>query len=169
MELAQAATAVAGGLPAPLRVVLITILLLATCVWIGGWSALVVVARSTTATLSASARVDFFRHFGRVYGTVSTIALVIGLVCGGILLIARDWTGLSTAIVVLAVVLLLILGWGVLQARSLTRMRRALHSGEADADLAVRVSRRARAASVLRAMIGVLSVAVMVLAIILVF
>ena len=98
-------------------------LLLASCVWIGGWFSLVLIARSTTATIGAAERVEFFRHYGRVYGIASTIALVIALACGLALLIGLPWTALSTWIVVISAVLVLALAAGVVQARRLTRLR----------------------------------------------
>lgn len=158
-------SAAASTLPEPVRVIAIVVLLLATCVWVGGWAAVIVVARSTTATLTREARVAFFRHFGRLYGVVSTIALVVAIVAGGILLLTREWTGLATAIAVVTLILVLTLGWGVVQARSLSRMRAELHESE-DAALAQRIERRAASATVLRGMIGVLSIVVLVLGII---
>jgi len=149
--------------PAALQTILLIILLVATAVWIGGWFSLIVIARSTTATLEPTARVAFFRHFGRVYGTVSTTALFIALAAGLVLLIGMPWTALSTWLVIVSLVLLAALGAGVLQARRLTRQRHRLVSSPEDAALAARIATGSRRAIVLRASLGVISILILVL------
>ncbi|GAA3751835.1 hypothetical protein GCM10022240_01210 [Microbacterium kribbense] len=153
-----------GGYPPALQAVLLIILLLATCVWIGGWATLIVVARTATAALSRADRVSFFRLFGRRFGIVSTIALVLALASGLLLLVAMPWTALSTWMVVLAVVLLLVVGAGVVQARMLTRQRRALIAAH-DEGLEARIAAGARAATVLRASLGAISIVILMLAV----
>ncbi|MDN5759863.1 MAG: hypothetical protein L0H59_15275 [Tomitella sp.] len=148
------------------------ILILTACLWIGGMVTVVFVARISSATLDPKARVAFFRAFGRAYGIFATVALLVGFVVGGVLLGSSPWTGLSTAIVVMAVALVVALAWGIVQARHMTRMRHtAAQAGEAgivaaeagaaaiDAD----VARRARSAAALRAGIGLLTLALFVL------
>ncbi|MCX7521446.1 hypothetical protein OSC27_04035 [Microbacterium sp. STN6] len=148
------------------QAILLGLLVVAACVWIGGWVSLVVIARSTTATLSREARVAFFRHFGRRYGIVATIALLVAFASGLALLLGAPWSALSTAMVVLCAVLTVGLGVGVIQARRMTRLRRAAASAPLDDGFATRIRRGARWALVLRAGIGVLSLAVLVLAVI---
>lgn len=154
------------GLAPGIRDLLLCVLLVASCIWIGGWFALIVLARSATATLTREGRVALFRHLGRRYGMLSTTALVIGLIAGAVLLLSAEWTPLSTCIVVVSGLVLVVLGAGVVQARRLTRMRRAMNATPGDAGLAQRVARDARAALVLRAAIGVLSLVVLVLAVV---
>lgn len=144
---------------------LLGLLVLSGAIWLGGWVALFLLARSTTATLSREARVAFFRHFGRRYGVVATGALLVGLTAGILLLAAVPWTRLSTCLVAVAAILLLVLGVGVLQARRMTRLRRALLATSADTTLAARVARGARTAIVLRAAIGAISLLILVLAV----
>jgi len=139
---------------------------MSAAVWLGGWVSVVLVARSTTATLQRPDRVAFFKHFGRRFGIVATIALVVAYVTGGVLLAAAPWTGVSTAVVVAAVVLVAVLAVGVVQARRMTRLRRAAIAAPEDATLTDRVTAGGRRASVLRAGLGVISVLIFVLAIV---
>lgn len=147
------------------QAILLGLLLLSSGIWIGGWVALVVVARSTTATLSREARVAFFRHFGRRYGIVSTSALAVGLISGSLLLATAQWTALSSCLAIMGAILVVALGVGVFQARRMTQLRRALLAASGDTVLASRVARGARAAIVLRAAIGVISLTMLVLAV----
>ncbi|TAM70769.1 MAG: hypothetical protein EPN48_05370 [Microbacteriaceae bacterium] len=153
-------------LPAPVAGVLLGLLVVSSASWLGGWVTLVVVARSTTATLSRRDRVAFFRHFGPRFGIVATVALLVAYLSGVILLAGTAWTTLSSWLVVLAVVMLLVLGVGVLQARRMTRLRRAAVAAPDDAVLAARVRRGGRGALVLRSGLGALSLAMVVLAVI---
>lgn len=146
--------------------ILLGLLLVSSAIWLGGWVALIVIARSATATLKPADRIAFFRHFGVHYGTVSTTALVIGLFSGGILLLVGVWTPLSTAMATVAVVLVIALLVGVVQARRMTRLRRALHSTPEDSALASRVARGSTAAISVRLGIGILSFGILILAVI---
>jgi len=146
--------------------VLLGVLLLAATVWIGGFVALLVVARVSSRTLDPSSRVDFFRVLGRSYGIVAGIALLLGLVSGALLLFDQRWSGSSTAIVVVATAIVVATLLGVVQARGMTRQRgRALANPE-DSELARRVRRGARSAGILRALIGVLSLALLALGVV---
>lgn len=151
----------------PLSAVLLGILLLCGSVWLGGWTTMIMVARTATATLPPAHRVAFFRKLGRVYGIVTTIALLIALAAGAALLFALPWQALSGWIVGLAVVLLIVLGAGVAQARAQTRARTALAASPGDQSLAARVRTTAMWAGLLRAFLGVISIAIGVLALIL--
>jgi len=76
--------------------IVLAVFILATSVWVGGYVAIVVVARTATATLEPGARVTFFRSLGRSYLRVGLPALIVALVTGGVL--ARDlgWAGCSS-------------------------------------------------------------------------
>ncbi|MEO8906643.1 MAG: hypothetical protein ABI310_01075 [Microbacteriaceae bacterium] len=155
-----------SDLPAPVAGVLLGLLIVSSAIWLGGWVALVVVARSTTATLSRPDRVAFFRHFGPRFGVVATVSLMVAYVSGLVLLASAPWTALSTGLVVVAVVILVVLGVGVLQARRMTQLRRAVVAAPEDTSLAARVRRGGQRALALRAGLGVLSLAMVVLAVI---
>lgn len=138
------------------------ILILAACLWIGGMVTVVFVARISSATLDPMARVAFFRAFGRAYGIFATTVLLIGYIAGAVLLGCAPWTGMSTALVVVAAALAGALGWGIVQARRMTVLRhRAEESG--DAHLHRHVAQGSRSAAALRASIGVLTLALFVL------
>lgn len=143
--------------------IVLAVFILATSVWVGGYVAIVVVARTATATLEPGARVTFFRSLGRSYLRVGLPALIVALVTGGVL--ARDlgWDGLLIATVVVAAVLLVSFAVAVVQARRMTRLRRRLLESPDDTGLSDQVRRGARAAGSLRAVLGLLSVALVVL------
>jgi uncharacterized membrane protein len=146
-----------------LEAAVLSVLLLATSIWVGGYIAIFVVARTATATLTPESRVTFFRTLGRAYFWVGTPALVVALVTGALL--ARDVAhdGLFTATVVVAVLLVVSFAVAVVLARRMTRLRRQLLDARDDTRLAARVRRGATAAGTLRGVIGLLSIALVVL------
>ena len=145
------------------EVALACVLLIATSVWFGGFVAIGVVARVTFRTLKPADRVAFFRALGRMYGIVGTAALVLAIGTGAALVAGRPWDGTLIATVVLTAALVAALGFGVLQARRMTRLRREALANPDDASLAARVRRGARSAGILRASIGLLSLGVLIL------
>jgi hypothetical protein len=143
--------------------VLVTVALLAACVWVGGFVAIVVVGRVARSVLDPAGRVAFFRSLGRAYGVVGGLALLVALVTGALLLRDHPWTSTAQWAVGCAAALAAATVAGVLQARAMTRLRRRLLHDPGDGALAERIRRRARAAAALRAAIGALSVALVVL------
>lgn len=146
---------------------LTTVLVLATSIWVGGLVAIMVVARIATRALDPAARVALFRGLGRVYLVVGTTALVVGYAAGGLLVRHESGGPLLVATVLVAVALVAVLAVGVEQARQMTRLRRRTLEAGGDparvALLAEQVRRGAVRAAVLRAGIGVLSLALLVL------
>ncbi|WP_033295021.1 hypothetical protein [Amycolatopsis jejuensis] len=140
---------------------LLSVLILATSIWVGGYVAIAVVARVASATLDAATRVAFFRSLGRAYLRVGCPALVIALVDGGVLLRDRSWDGLLVATVIVAAVLVTTFGIAVVQARRMSQLRLLSTSG--DRRLSEQVRRGARTAGSLRAALGALSVALVVM------
>lgn len=142
---------------------LVTVLVLSTSVWVGGYVAIGVIARSTTATMEPAQRVAFFRSLGRSYLRIGTPALAIGLASGAVL--ARDhvWDAPLIISVVIAALLVTLLAAAVQQARRMTRLRHsALEAGENPATSpALRNGRRS--AAMMRAGLGVLSLILVVL------
>jgi uncharacterized membrane protein len=145
------------------EVVVACVLVLAAAVWVGGFVAIGVVARVSVRTLGPADRVAFFRSLGRVYLGVGTAALALALGSGAALLAGRPWDGTLTATAALAAALVAALASGVLQARRMTRLRREALAHPDDASLATRVRRGARNAGLLRAAIGVLTLALTLL------
>jgi len=143
--------------------IVLTVFILASCIWVGGYIAIAVVARVASATLDPQRRIVFFQALGRSYLRVGLPALVVALAGGAALLSDRSWDGLVTAAVALAAGLLLSLAWGVKQARHMSRIRASALADPADADAAASVLRGARAAAALRAFIGLISIALVVI------
>lgn len=143
--------------------IVLAVLLLSTSIWVGGYVAIAVVARAATATLGPSDRVAFFRHLGRTYIWVGLPALVVALICGAVLVRGQDRGALLVTTAAAAVVLLVSLGVAVAQARRMTVLRRAQLGSPDDDRLSEQVRRGARAAGLLRGVLGLLSIALVVL------
>lgn len=148
-----------------LKAVLVGLLLLGMSVWVGGFVVITVVARTVRATLAPPARVLFFRHFGRSFLPVAGAAMLAILLPGGLLLAARPWDGLSAATVVLALAVVLTTAVGIRQARAMTGLRRRSHAEPESTGLAAQVQRGARRAAALRTSIGVLTLALFIVAV----
>jgi uncharacterized membrane protein len=138
---------------------LLAVLILAAAVWIGGYVAIAVVSRSAAQCLPPELRIAFFRRLGRAYSRVGTTALVIALAAGAALVHGRPMDGRAMTAVVLAAALVVAVAFGVVQARQIGRLRREALGRPDDSQLARRVARGARRAVLLRASIGVFSVA----------
>lgn len=144
--------------------VLLAVHLLAAAIWIGGFVAIGVVARIARRTLDPPTRIAFFRSLGRAYGRVGGVSLVVALGTGAVLLSGSISTAAGLAVVATAAALLVATAAGVRQARAMTRLRSsALHAGD-DPGTARIVRRATVAATVLRASIGLLTLALVVLA-----
>lgn len=151
----------------PVDAVLTGVLVLATSVWLGGFIAIVIVARAASATMQPPARVAFFRRLGRNYGIVGTVSLLVALGTGGALAAQHPWdatlataVGVACALVVTSVV-------GMAQARRMTRLRRRAQQHPDDPALLTRVRSGARRAVVLRSLIGLFSLALLALGVLL--
>jgi hypothetical protein len=139
---------------------LVAVELVASSIWVGGLVTIFVVARAATATLGPAERIAFFRALGRAYGLVGTVALLVGLAVGAILLRDHPWDGRLVATAILAGALLLALAAGMAQAGAMTRLRRrALQAPE----LGERVRRGAVLAGALRGTIALLTLALVAL------
>lgn len=143
------------------RGILLGFFILATSIWLGGYVAIAVVARVATRTLSAQARVAFFRGLGRIYAFLGTPALIVALGTGAGLASQHAWDATLVVALVLAVATLLTLVVGMVQARRMTRLRRAALAAPDEVALASRVTQGARRAGMLRGLIGALSLALL--------
>jgi uncharacterized membrane protein len=146
-------------MPETARTALTAACLLAGTIWVGGFVAIFVVARVASATLSPADRVRFFKLFGRRYGVVGGVALLVLLGTGLALLWDLDWDGVVIATVVIGAALPVALAVGIVQARRMTRLRRAALQSPDDAHLAAQVRRGSLRAAVLRTGIGLLTLA----------
>jgi uncharacterized membrane protein len=147
----------------PAETTLTAVLVLATAVWVGGLVAIFVVARVAHATLGAAERVAFFRGLGRAYGLVGGAALAIALASGAVLAATYRWDGQLTASAVVAAGLVAVTVAGVAQARRMTRLRQGALRDSGSLALAAKVRQGARKATVLRAVIAALSLALLAL------
>jgi uncharacterized membrane protein len=155
------------AIPAVAGTVLTGALILAAAVWVGGFAVIAVVARVARRTLPPSSRVALFQGLGRTYGLVAAVALASTYGVGATLLYGRAWDGQLSATAVVATALPVTTAVGVAQARRMSRIRREALDRPADAMLAERIRRGARLAAALRALIGVLTLALLALAIML--
>lgn len=137
--------------------------LLAGSVWVGGLVAIAVVARVARQQLAGPARVAFFRTLGRRYLRVGAGALVVAYLDGAALLSRGHWSATKSALVVCASLLIIVTVAGVVQARSLTRLRAAILAGDPSLDDRC-VSRRAWWAGLLRGLIAGLTFTIVALA-----
>jgi hypothetical protein len=144
--------------------VLTFVALLAGSIWVGGFVAIAVVARIARAQLDRPAQIAFFRALGRRYLVVGLCSLLVALGAGAALLAQHDWDATALAATVVAGALLAATVAGVAQARGMTRARARVVRSPDDPVLARRVRRGAVRATVLRAAIGGLTVALVALA-----
>lgn len=147
-----------------IRLVLLGVLILGCSMWFGGMATVTIVSRTSRSALAPADRVTLFRAFGPRFYATSGIAVIIGAACGLALLIARGWDGLATAIVILFAVLMATLGVGVRQARTMRRLRTAAHRDPDDESAGHAVISAGRSAALVRGLLGVVSLALFVLA-----
>jgi uncharacterized membrane protein len=145
------------------QAVVLGVFTLASCIWVGGYVAIAVVARVATHTLDPAQRVAFFRGLGRSYLRVGVPALVVALGTGAVLLGDHGWDGTVLGAVVVALALVAALGVGVAQARRMSRLRSRSIAAPDDLELKRRVQKGAHGAALLRAAIGVLSLVLIAL------
>lgn len=153
-----------GALMLPTADILDTLNLLGAMIWTGGMVAVTVATVAARQTLEPQQQVRFFAALGRRYGVVSGAALAVFMVSG--LIIAgdpADWTGTEAAIAALAVAAAALTVVGVINARAVQRLRsQVIEAGDRDSDPRLRSTRRT--ATVLRALIAVVTVAAVIVA-----
>jgi hypothetical protein len=107
--------------------------------------------------------VAFFRGLGRCSGVVGTAALALAYGTGAALVRDHPWDATKVAVAAIAATMAAVLAIGMMQARRMTLLRRQALGCADDTTLAARVRRGALRAGVLRGLIGVLSLALLVL------
>jgi uncharacterized membrane protein len=150
--------------PVSANPVLLAVHLLAASIWVGGFVAIGVVARIARRTLDPPARIAFFRSLGRAYGRVGGASLAVALGTGAVRLSGSISTAAGLAAVATAAALLVATAAGVRQARAMTRLRSAALRVGDDPGSARTVRRATIAATALRGAIGLLTLALVVLA-----
>lgn len=145
------------------QALLLTVFVLATSIWVGGYVAIGAAARAAHVALDAPRRVEFFRALGRSYLWVGTPALFVALATGAALARGHAWDGTLVATVVVTALLVVGLAVAVGQARAMTRLRRRAVDAPDDPDTAQRVRAGGRRATALRAALGLLTLSLVVL------
>jgi uncharacterized membrane protein len=144
--------------------VLLAAHLVAASIWVGGYVAIAVVGQVARRTLEPPARIAFFRSLGRTYGVLGGASLLVGLATGAALLSGRLTSASGLAAIALGAALLVATAAGMRQARRMTRLRRHALAHAGDASLAGRLRQATRAAALLRSAIGLLTLALVLLA-----
>ena len=139
-------------------------LLLAASIWVGGFVAIAIVARVARVELDEATRISFFRRLGRAYVGIGGAALAVALGSGGILLARGDWTAAKTAAVALGAGLAIATVAGVVQARAMTLLRQRSVHDRHDLALTAAVRSAGARATLLRASIGALTIALLAVA-----
>lgn len=175
-------------MPTAVHLVLLALLILGTAMWLGGMVAVTMLSVITKSALEPADRTALFKRFGKSYFPIFGVALVVAIGAGLVMLIDRGFDALAWSIVILVVIILVALGFGVVQARSMGRLRARgaeLHGADGSqsgghddppptdddatggewAALQTSIASGARSAAILRGMLGLLSAAVFVLAI----
>ncbi|HEY3534113.1 MAG TPA: hypothetical protein VGK60_00995 [Pedococcus sp.] len=145
------------------QALLLAVFVVATSVWVGGYVAIGAAARAAHQALDAPRRVEFFRALGRGYLWLGTPALVVALGTGAVLARGHAWDRTLVSTVMVAALLVVGLAVAVAQARAMTGLRRRAVDRPDDPALAQRVRAGGRRATALRATLGLLTLALVVL------
>ena len=145
------------------RTVLLVVGTLAASIWIGSLVCLALVARVARRALDGRSFVVLFREVGRLYRVVGTVSLIVAIVVGLALAWPISAAGLDLAILVSSALLVVVTIAGMMQARRMTiRRLHALHDPR-DQVAADEVRRGAAVAGLLRGLIGLSTLAIVVL------
>lgn len=146
------------------RTVLIMIEIVAASIWTGSLVCLALVSGVARRVLDGPARVTFFRDVGRLYARVGTGSLLVAIAAGiAIGWPPAHWTASEVAALVSALVLVGVTAAGMAQARQMTVRRRRALAEPHDPDATKAVERGATLAGALRGMIGLVTLAIVVL------
>lgn len=150
-----------GGLSTPV----VTIELLAACVWVGSMVCLAVVTSTARRVLDTSNQVALFRAVGRRYSIVGSGSLLISIGAGLWLgWPPSNWSNLTDAAVALAGLLVVATLAGMAQARAMTVLRQRSINTPSDERTARLLVNGRRLAGTLRAFMAVDTLAIVVLA-----
>ncbi len=139
---------------------LAVVLAIASGVWVGGIVTVAIVAASSSTTISAPDRVSLFRLFGRRFAVFMGVAALF-VVFPALVLAVVEPIPLTASTLVLSLGLLLVTAIGTFQARRMSALRAAAVSGDGDPAW---IRRSAAVALVLRSLIGIASLALLVMA-----
>jgi len=144
---------------------LVAVELIAACIWVGSLVCLALVANVARNVLDGPSRVTFFRALRRRYGNVGTASLLVAIGAGLVLAWPpSSWSATVDAADALAGVLGLATAARMVQARTMTILRRRAISTPDDLDVGRAVRRGRIVADMLRGLMAVVTLAVVVLA-----
>ncbi len=138
--------------------------MLTASIWVGSLVCLALVANASRDVLSAQARVAFFRRLGRIYGVVGTGCLLFSILAiTAIFWPPSELSGAGFGTLALALLLVPLTLAAMLQARTMTVIRRREVEVPGDALTPHRLARGARLAGALRLSIGLVTLAILVI------
>lgn len=143
---------------------LAAILAIGSGVWAGGLVSVVILALVSRSTVSGADRVGLFRAFGKWFAIFMGAAALL-VVPPALVLAVVEPTPLTASALVLALGLLLIVAVGIVQARRMSALRGTAASDGGDP---ARIRRNAAIALALRSLIGLLMLALPVVALLIV-
>jgi len=144
---------------------LVAVELIAASIWVGGMVCLAIVANAARGVLDESSQMAFFRMVGRRYGMVGTASLFIAIAAGlALSWPPSSWSGTGDAVAVLAGVLVVATSAGMLQARSMTALRRKSIAHPEDGSTAAALRRGRLLANAIRGAMALMTLAAVVLA-----
>mgnify|MGYP001329874426 CR=1 FL=1 len=134
--------------------------------WLGGLLTVPILALTSARLIDPATRTALFVAFGRGFAVLMGVVLAVVIVAASRLDVMSD-DPMATGVLALSLTLLATTSVGVLQARRMSRLRRSVaRDGSADGDQDVH--RNATVALALRTTIGLISVAQLVMAVVLV-
>jgi hypothetical protein len=144
---------------------LVAVGMIAACIWVGSLVCLALVANAARHVLDGRAQVAFFSAVGRPYGIVGSTSLLVAIGVGVALAWPpSSWSGTIAAAAALAGVLVILTAAGMVQARSMSRLRRRALSVPADGVDGRAVRRGRKLAGGLRAAMAAVTLTIVVLA-----
>ena len=147
---------------------LAALLLAASGMWLGGVLTVPLLATTTSRLIAPAVRTEFFVVFGRRFAMLMGAVLALALLASGALVTIRS-EPLTFGALALVVGLLVSTAVGIVQARRMSGLRRAAAGDGAGGEGSVSdrdLRRNAAVANALRSFIGLVSLALMVIAIV---
>lgn len=143
----------------------LTVELLASCIWVGSMVCLAVVASTARRVLDGRNQVTFLQAIGRRYSRIGTGSLLVAIGAGlWLVWPPSQWSWTIDAAVGIAGGLILATAAGMAQARAMTRLRRRSIADPDDVRAARAVRKGRRVATALRGLMASSTLAIVVLA-----
>ncbi len=145
------------------RTILIAVEMLAASIWVGSLVCLALVSNVARRLLDPTSRVALFRGIGGLYGRIGTGSLIVAI-GAGVAIAGRPshWSTTIALAVSMSVLLVVLTGVGMAQARRMTIQRqRALNTPHDEAST-ISVRRGAAVAGALRGSIALLTLVILV-------